>query len=67
MSPENRLKAAALCAAIIRKKIEMNDGRYSGSFVPNLQSIIDLATIESRYLPPDAMDNIERLAKAVGL
>lgn len=44
-----RLEAAARIAQIIRVNIEKNGGRYHGSMVPNLQSIVDLAWVPDEH------------------
>lgn len=51
MTPEKRMELMARCAALVRRQIERNGGRYDGAaFAPNLQSVIDLASIDEAHL-----------------
>jgi hypothetical protein len=50
VNDKKRLELVARCAALVRARIDANGGRYDGREAPNLQSVIDLATVEDRYL-----------------
>lgn len=56
VTSEKRLELAARCAQLVRVQIERNGGVYDGgSMAPNLQSIVDLAHVDS-----DCLDGAEK-------
>jgi hypothetical protein len=50
VTDKKRLELAARCANLVRARIDANGGRYDGTAAPNLQSVIDLATADARFL-----------------
>ena len=50
MTDKKRLELMARCAALVRARIEANRGLYDGRQAPNLQSVIDLASVGEQYL-----------------
>lgn len=62
MTPEKRLELIPRVASLLRDAIERNGYRYDGRLVPNLQAIIDLATVDAQYLvgAEDALVALER-------
>ena len=59
-----RLEGCTRIANLVRRNIECYGGRYNGSTVPNLQSIIDMATLPDEYLPmPQTELELEKIEK----
>jgi len=52
-SYETRLKAVIRIASLVRANVEANGGQYSGTMVPNIQSIIDICTVPDEFIPKD--------------
>ncbi len=50
MTDQKRLELVARCASLVRSNIDAAGGVYDGRMVPNLQSVIDLATVDERHL-----------------
>ena len=50
---QKRLQTIAVVASLVRRNIELNNGKYSGLLVPNIQSIIDLTMV-----PDEMIENV---------
>lgn len=63
MSPEKRIELMIRTVALLRVAIENNNNVYSGTLAPNLQSIVDLGTINNEQLLLEAEQDIEKVEK----
>ena len=60
------MRLMARVAELVRWRIEQNGGRYDGRQAPNIQSIIDCATVDERHLVA-AEDQVAALELEAGL
>lgn len=54
-----RLYVASKCAMLVRNQIDENNGEYSGSFTPNLQSIMDAAIVPFEHIQRAFVENLQ--------
>jgi hypothetical protein len=51
VTDQKRIELMCRCVVLVRAQIEANGGRYDGgAFAPNLQSVIDLGTVDEALL-----------------
>jgi len=59
---QKRLQTIAVVASLVRRNIELNNGKYSGLLAPNIQSIVDLTMVDDKMIE-NVYDDAMEIAK----